>query len=623
MDRRGFSKAGLGLLGTSLISPFRAARGQDPAGSAVPAHGISMYGDLKYPAGFTHFDYVNPDAPKGGSLVLSAIGTTFDTLNPFVLRGVPAAGVSLLYQTLVESSLDEPFAEYGLIVETIATPEDRSYVEYRLRADASWHDGRPITVEDVLFSFDILRSKGTPVFRVYYADVEQAEKVAEDKVRFIFKGPPNRELPLIMGQLPILPAHWWEGRDFEAPSLEPPLGSGPYRVGRVEPGRSITLERVEDWWARDLPVTRGRYNYGSIRYDYYRDANIAFEAFKAGAFDWHIESSAQRWATGYDIPAVSEGLLIKEEIERDRGGVIQGFWFNQRRDQFRNPKVREAIGYAFDFEWSNQTLFYDQYIRCDSYFSGSADFAATGLPGEDELELLEPYRDQLPPALFEQPFTLPVTDGSGNNRPQLRKALELFKEAGWEVQERRLVEVATGAPMAFEILLDNPLFERIAGPFVKNLERLGIDARIRTIDSAQYQNRVTSFDYDIIVEIFGQSLSPGNEQREYWGSEAAAQPGSRNYAGIADPVVDAMIDKVIYAESRAQLETACRAMDRVLLWGYHLVPHWYSGHDRLARWDKFGRPAEFPRYNIDLYAWWIEDQRATRVEQAKTSLNAD
>jgi microcin C transport system substrate-binding protein len=619
MDRRGFSKAGLGLLGTSLIVPFRSPWAQE----AEPAHGISMYGDLRYPAGFDHFDYVNPQAPKGGSLVLSAIGTTFDTLNPFVLRGVPAAGVSLVYQTLVENSMDEPFSEYGLLAKTIATPEDRSFVEYELREDARWHDGKPVTADDVVFSFDILRTKGTPVFRVYYADVDRAEKVGDRKVRFLFKGGFNRELPLIMGQLPILPAHWWEGRDFEAPTLEPPLGSGPYRVARVEAGRSVTLERVQDWWAEQVPAVVGRYNYGSIRYDYYRDFNIAFEAFKAGAFDWHIESSAQRWATGYDIPAVREGLLIKEEIEQDSGGVIQGFWFNQRRDKFKDPRVRQAIGYAFDFEWSNRTLFFDQYTRCDSYFSGSKVFAATGLPTGEELALLEPYRDQLPPELFTEPFTLPVTDGSGNNRAQLRTALELFKAAGWEVKDRRMVETATGQPMQFEILLDNPQFERIAGPFVKNLERLGIDASIRTVDSAQYQNRITSFDFDVITEIYGQSLSPGNEQREYWGSAAASQPGSRNYAGISDPVVDAMIEKVIRADSREELEVACRAMDRVLLWGYHLVPHWYSGYVRLARWDKFGRPAEMPRFNVDLYAWWIEEQRAAKVEQVQSSLKSD
>jgi microcin C transport system substrate-binding protein len=619
MDRRGFSKAGLGFLGASLVPPFRFARAADP----VPSHGISMYGDLRYPADFTHFSYVNPDAPKGGNLVLSAVGTTFDTLNPFVLRGVPAAGVGLVYQTLAENSQDEPFAEYGLIAETIATPDDRSFVEYRLREDARWHDGRPVTVDDVVFSFDILRTKGAPLYRVYYADVERAEKVDERHVRFLFKGSFNRELPLIMGQLPVLPAHWWQERDFEAPSLEPPLGSGPYRVDRVESGRSVSYALVEDWWAKDIPVMKGRYNYGRIRYDYYRDANIAFEAFKAGAFDWQVESSAQRWVTGYDIPAVRQGLLIKEEIERESGGVMQGFWLNQRRDQFKDRRVREALGYAFDFEWSNRTLFYDQYTRCNSYFSGSSVFAATGLPEGAELALLEPYRDQLPPELFTQAFTLPVTDGSGNNRPQLRRALELLKEAGWEVRDRRMVEVATGKPMRFEILLDSPLFERIAGPFVKNLERLGIAATVRTVDSAQYQNRVTAFDYDVIAQIIGQSLSPGNEQREYWGSQAATQQGSRNYAGIADPVVDAMIEKVIYADSREALETACRAMDRVLLWGYHLIPHWYGPFDRLARWDKFGRPEQMPRYSIDLFSWWIENQRATQVEQAKSELPAD
>ena len=618
MNRRAFSRAGLGLAG-ALFLPRRFAFADD----AVPAHGISMYGELQYSKGFGHFNYVDPEAPKAGTIVLSAVGTTFDTLNPFVLRGVPAAGAALVYDTLTERSLDEPFAEYGSLAETITTPEDRSYVEYQLRDTAKWHDGQPVTVEDVIFSFDILRSKGTPLYRVYWADVDHVEKIADRKVRFVFKGSFNRELPLIVGELPVLPAHWWKDRDFEAPTLEPPLGSGPYKLARVEPGRSVAWERVADWWATDIPVMRGRYNFGQIRYDYYRDSNVAFEAFKAGAFDWQIEQSAQRWATGYDIPAVEKGLLVKEKIERDSGGVMQGFWFNQRREIFKDPLVRQAIGYAFDFEWSNKTLFFDQYTRCDSYFSGSKTLASSGLPKADELALLEPFRDQLPADLFDQPFRLPVTDGSGNIRPQLKKALELLKSAGWEVRDRKMVEVASGKPLAFELLLDGPLFERIAGPFVSNLQRLGIAATIRTVDSAQYQNRVSSFDFDMIAEIIGQSLSPGNEQREYWGSEAANSPGSRNYAGIDDPVVDAMIDRVIHAGTRDELETACRAMDRVLLWGHHLVPHWYASYSRIAYWNKFGRPEQMPFYGIDIYSWWIEEQRAAQTEQAKSTLTSD
>ena len=619
IHRRGFMKVGLGMAGWSLLVPHQYAA----ANEAAPAHGISMYGDLLYTKGFNHFNYVNPNAPKGGVMVLSAVGTTFDTLNPFVLRGVPAAGAALAYDTLAERSLDEPFAEYGLVAETIAAPENRSHVDYKLRDAARWHDGEPISADDVIFSFNILRSKGAPLYRVYWADVDHVEKIADRQVRFVFKGAGNRELPLIVGELPILPAHWWKDRDFEAPTLEPPLGSGPYRVSAVEPGRSISWQRVDDWWAADIPVMKGRYNFDSIRYDYYRDNNVAFEAFKAGAFDWQIEQSAQRWATGYDIPAVKKGLLIKEKIERDRGGVMQGFWFNQRRDVFKDPRVRQAIGYAFDFQWSNKTLFFDQYTRCDSYFSGSKALASSGLPKDDELALLDPFREQLPSELFQQPFELPVTDGSGNIRPQLRKALDLLKSAGWEVKDRRMTEVASGRPMAFELLFDGPLFERVAGPFVENLKRLGIAASIRTVDSAQYQNRVSSFDYDVIAEIVGQSLSPGNEQRDYWSSEAATQPGSRNYAGISDPVVDAMIDHIIYADSRARLETACRALDRVLLWGQHLVPHWYASYDRIARWNKFGRPEQMPFYGIDLYSWWIESDKAQQTEQAKSSLTVD
>lgn len=617
IDRRGVTKGGLALLGASILSP-RPSWAQ--AAEAVPAHALAMYDDVKYPADFTHFDYVNPDAPRGGSIVLPAVGTSFDTLNPFVLRGTPAAGVTMIYETLTEPSLDEPFTQYGLLAETIATPKDRSFVEYRLREAARWHDGRPVTVDDVIFSFQILTTQGTPFFRAYYANVAKVEATGERTVRFTFDGASNRELPLIVGQLSILPKHWWEGRDFQAPSLDLPLGSGPYQVARAEPGRSIAYDRVEDWWAADVPAMRGRYNFDAIRYDYYRDLNVAFEAFKAGAYDWHIESSAMKWATGYTGPAVERGLIVKEEVVRDRGGSMQGYWFNLRRDQFKDPRVRQAIGYAFDFEWSNKTLFYGQYTRSDSYFAGSTTLASHGLPEGAELALLEPFRDQLPKEVFEQEFKLPVTDGSGNNRDQLRQAIALFKAAGWEVRDRKLTELATGKPMRFEILLDSPLFERITSPFVKNLERLGIEATIRTIDAAQYENRTKQFDFDMVVEIVGQSLSPGNEQREFWGSKAAGEPGSRNLPGIASPVVDAMIDKVIRAQTRDELETACRALDRVLLWGFYVVPHWYGKSDRLARWDKFGRPPAFPKYGIDQFAWWIDPAKAAQLEQARAAL---
>jgi microcin C transport system substrate-binding protein len=585
---------------------------------AVPAvHGIAMHGDVRYPPDFTHFTYADPAAPKGGRLALAAIGT-FDSLNPYILRGNPAAGLGLVSDSLTTQSQDEAFTEYGLLAETMEMPEDRSWVAFTLRPEARWHDGRPVTVEDVIFSLDILRSKGRPFYRAYYANVVAARAEGERRVRFEFDGDINRELPLIIGQLPILPKHYWEERRFEDSTLEPPLASGPYRVKSFEPGRRIVYERVADYWGADVPVNLGRYNYDEVSYEYYRDPNIALEALKAGNFDFRIENSSRFWATGYTGRAVENGLIVREELPQEGGGGMQAFAFNIRRPIFQDRRVREALGYAFDFEWTNKTLFYGLYSRTRSYFENT-ELNAEGLPSAAELALLDPYRDRLPPEVFGPAWEPPATDGSGNNRENLRKAVALLTEAGWEIRQGRLVNVASGEPMQFEIMLDQGgLFERITGPFVETLKRLGVTATMRLVDDAQYQRRLDEFDFDMVTAVWGQSLSPGNEQRDFWGSAAARSSGSRNLVGIEDPIVDALIEKIVRAPDREALIAACRALDRVLMAGFYVIPQWYSGVTRIAYWDKLGRPATLPRYGLDLFAWWVDPARqAALIERAR------
>jgi microcin C transport system substrate-binding protein len=591
------------------------------AATTGPQHAIAMYGDVKYPADFTHFDYVNPNAPKGGTLALSASGT-FDSLNPFILKGTPAAGLTFMFETLMTPSLDEPFTYYGLVAESVETPEDRSWVKFTLDPDARWHDGQPITPEDVIFSFETLTEKGHPQYHSYYANVVKAEKTGEREVTFTFEDGVNRELPLIMGQLPVLPKHYYDEVAFDRTSLEPPLGSGPYKIASFEPGRSIVYERVPDYWGADLPVNRGRYNFDRIRYEYYRDRDVAFEAFKAGDFDLWSENSSKRWATGYEGSAFERDLIVKEKLPIQPVARMQGYVFNLRKDKFKDPRVREALGYAFDFEWLNKNLMYDAYERIESYFHGEPDLASSGLPSEAELALLEPYRDQLPEEVFTKEYHPPTTDGSGNNRDNLRKALQLLGEAGWAVEDGRMVNQETGQPMEFEILLADPSGERLAAPWVNNLKRLGIDARIRIVDTAQYQNRLDSFDFEVTTEVWGQSDSPGNEQRDMWGSAVADLPGSRNTAGIKDPVVDALIDEVIAAETREELETAVSALDRVLLWGHYVVPHFLDDGYRVAYRNKFGRPEVLAEEGPDFMTWWVDPSKPAAREPAPSGAQA-
>ncbi|GGI96368.1 extracellular solute-binding protein [Halopseudomonas pertucinogena] len=577
------------------------------ATSAAPgSHALTLYGEPpKYPADFQHFDYVNPDAPKGGTLRLSAFGS-FDSLNGFISRGTAADQLGLIYDTLTAHALDEPFTEYGLIAERIEQAEDNTWVRFHLRPEARFHDGHPVTAADVVFTFNTLIEQGAPFYKAYYGDVKEVVADDERSVTFHFLHGRNRELPLVLGQLPVLPEHYWEGRDFNRNGLEPPLGSGPYRIGQVRAGRSMTFERVADYWAADLPVRRGFYNFDRITVDYYRDLGVALEAFKAGQFDFNEEYSAKNWSTGYDSPALTAGRIIKEEIPNLNTRGMQGFVFNLRKPYFQDVRVRQAISLLFDFEWANSRLFHGAYERSSSFF-GNSELGAEGLPGEDELALLEPLREQLSPAVFGPAYVPPQTDGSGNIRDQRRQAYALLQEAGWRIENDQLVN-AEGQPLSFEFLLIQADFERVLLPFKRNLASLGIDMQLRRVDTSQYVNRLRSRDFDMVVTSFAQSNSPGNEQREYWHSSSADNPGSRNLMGLQDPAVDQLVEGLIQADSRAELISHTRALDRVLRAGHYLVPNYHTSVYRVAYWDKFAHPEQAPKYDLGLYTWWATDQ---------------
>ena len=582
------------------------------------SHGLSLHGGLKYGPDFTHFDYVNPDAPKGGTVRQSAIGT-FDSLNPFILRGQSAAGIGMIYESLMTPSLDEPDADYGQIAESVEVADDISWVVFNLRPEARWHDGSPITADDVVYSFDILKTKGHPFYRAYYAAVDRAEKLGPHKVKFVFRVGLNRELPKILGQLTVLPKAYYETHEFDKTTLEPPLGSGPYRIVELEPSRSITYERIPDYWGQDLPVNRGTNNFDVIRIDYYRDRTVALEAFKAHEYDFRLENTAKVWATGYDFPAARQGFVIAEEIPHENPTGMQGFVFNTRRAIFQDRRLRRALAYAFDFEWTNANLFNGAYTRTKSYFSNS-ELAAQGLPSAEELALLEPLRGQIPDEVFTDIYQPPKTDGSGNVRANLRIAKKLLEETGWVIENGKLVHQGSGEPLEIEFLLVSPAFERIVGPLTQNLKRLGVASRIRTVDTAQYQNRLDQFDFDIVVATFGQSLSPGNEQLDFWGSSKADIEGSRNLIGVVDPAVDALIETIIAAPNRAALVTATRALDRVLLWGHYVIPHWHIRTFRVAYWNRFGQPKVRPRYGLGFNTWWIDPDKDAALQRGEAAL---
>jgi microcin C transport system substrate-binding protein len=588
----------------ALCSPLLIA----PASQAdSPVHTVSalaLLGEPKYGPDFKHFDWVNPDAPRGGEIHLATVGS-FDTFNPFSFKGVAASGIGALFETLMVPNPDEPDTEYGLIAQSVEIPEDRSWVAFNIRPEARWQDGEPITADDVVFTFNTLREKGDPQYALYYADVTKVETLSPLKVKFTFKNGSNRELAQILGQLPVLPKHYWVGKTFEDTTLVPPLGSGPYKVDSFESPRYVIYRRDPNYWGWKLPVKMGRDNYDVMRIDYYKDPNVAHIAFLAGAFDYTVESSAKVWATGYETAAKKDGRLILTKIPDHSPAAMQCFVFNIRRDMFKDRRVRQALGYAFDFEWSNKTLFYGQYFRTKSFFDNS-ELAATGLPSADELKILEPLRGKIPDEVFTQEFKLPMTDGSGNNRANLREASALLDAAGWVIKDGKRVNKDTGKPLSFEILLDNPLFERISLPFAQSLKRLGVDMIVHTVDDTQYQQRVQTFDFDMIVYGFGESLSPGNEQRYYWGSTSADTPASPNVIGIKDPAIDSLIDQIIATPDRAQLIARTRALDRVLLWNYFVIPHFHLSAFRIAYWNRFGMPARPPLYASGLDAWWVD-----------------
>ncbi|PYY88729.1 ABC transporter substrate-binding protein [Pseudomonas sp. TKO26] len=581
---------------------------------AAPQHALTLYNEApKYPASFQHFDFVDPQAPKGGTFRMAGFGS-FDSLNPFISKGVPEQNIGLIYDTLMTQSLDEPFTEYGLVAGKIEKAPDNSWVRFYLRPEARFNDGQPIRAEDVVFSFQTLMSAGSPLYRGYYADVDQV--IAEDPLRvlFKFKHNNNRELPLILGQLTVLPKHWWESRDFAKSNLEVPLGSGPYRVSAVKAGRSIRYERVKDYWGRDLPVNRGFYNFDVITSDYYRDNTVALEALKAGQFDYWLEISAKNWANAYNTPAVAQGRLIKEQIANGNPTGMQGFVFNTRRPMFQDVRVRHALSLLLDFEWSNKQLFNGAYTRTRSYFENS-EMAATGLPGPEELAILEPLRGKIPPQVFDQAFSPSVCDGSGMIRAQQRQAYQLLQEAGWRIVDDKMVD-PQGKPLVIEFLLAQTEFERVLLPFKRNLADLGIDLVIRRVDVSQYITRVRSRDFDMIVGSFPQSNSPGNEQREFWMSSSADKPGSRNYIGLKDPAIDSLVESLINADSRASLVAHARALDRVLQWGYYVIPNWHIKTWRVAYWNHIGHPKVAPKYDIGINTWWIKPDAKPAVEPA-------
>lgn len=574
----------------------------------TPVHALAMHGTPKYAADFKHFDYVNADAPKGGEFRQFTIGT-FDSLNPFIVKGIPAAGIGMIYMTLLESSADEAFAEYASLAQSVEVPDDRAWVIFNLYPDAKWHDGVAITADDVVWTFNTLIAEGSPFYKAYYGDVKTVEALSPTRVKFTFATTGNRELPLILGQINILPKHYWTagGRKFGETTLTPPPGSGPYKIGTVKPGEMIDYVRVTDWWAKDHPVNKGRYNFDKIVYEYYRDANVALEAFLGGRYDFRQENTAKLWATAYDSPAVKDGRIKKETITHELPQGSQGFIYNLRKPVFRDIAVRKALAYAFDFEWSNKQYAHDSYKRTRSYFSNS-DMAATALPDAAELKWLEPFRDQLPPDIFTTIYEPPKTDGSGNNRDNLRIAAKMLDDAGYILGKDGIrAHKTTGQRLEFEFIDNNPAFERWIMPFVQNLQKIGVKANYRSIDEAQYQNRMNNFDYDMTVMVIPQSSSPGNEQREFWGTDRADMPGSRNYIGIKDPVVDKLIVNIIMAKTRDDLVTATRALDRVLLQGYYMIPNWHMAAWRIAYWDKFGKPETIPEFGLPVAeTWWAK-----------------
>ncbi len=620
MNRRSLLKSTLvALAAQRLPLPLWTSRAE----AAGPAwrHGVSAFGELKYPSGFKQFDYVKANAPKGGAARQIAIGT-FDNFNTVVagIKGALALGVELNYDTLLVPALDEVSSDYGLLAESVSYPDNFSSASYRLRAEAKWHDGTPVTPDDVVFSFDAFK-KFSAQAAANFQHVVKAEKTGDREVSFVFDAPGSRGLPQIVGQLIILPKAWWEGtdkdgkkRDIGSTTLEPPLGSGPYRIKEFAPGRSIAYERVKDYWGSAVNVNIGRDNFEELRFEYFRDTTIALEAFKADSVDWRLENSAKNWATGYDFPAVTDKRVILEEFPINNVGVMQAFAFNIRREKFQDPRVRLAFNYAFDFEEMNKQIFFGQYKRIASYFQGT-DLAATGLPSGRELELLDTVRGQIPADVFTKPYSNPVSGTPAAVRDNLREAVRLLKESGYDMRDQQFVNRKSGEPFTVEFLGNNPVFERVFLFYKPSLERLGITVSVRTVDEAQYENRLRSWDFDIITFAWPETQLPGNELRDYFGSQAADQSGSDNMIGIKNPAVDAMIEHVIFAKKYEDLVAAAKALDRVLLWNNYVVPQWSYNKVRTARWDRFSHHDPLPKYGMSAFPnlWWWDADKAAKT----------
>jgi microcin C transport system substrate-binding protein len=614
---RPFRVALLGLL--ALAAPAFA----DPAQNGPWLHATSLIGQPKYPEGFKHYDYVNPDAPKGGLARLSNMGG-FDTFNPILPKGEAADGLGLVFESLMDRSLDEASAEYGLLADAVAFPPDYSSVTFRMNPKAKWQDGTPVTAEDVVWSFNKLMALN-PSQANYYHNVKKAEITAPGQVTFSFDSTGNRELPNIMGQLTVLPQHWWEGkdangkpRDISGSTLEPPLGSGPYKIKSFSPGLSISYARDPNYWAQNEPAGVGENNFDEIRYEYFRDLDVTFEAFKGDQFDWWSENRAKRWATSYDFPAVADKRVIKELFPQPMAntGSMVGFVPNLRLPKFQDARVRHALNFAFDFESLNRTLFYGQYERINSYFYGIP-LASSGLPTGKELDILNAVKDKIPPEVFTTPYANPVGGDAGKLRANLKQALDLLTAAGYTLNGNQLVD-KTGQQLSFEILLNGPTIEPVATAFQTNLKSIGINATIRTVDSAQYVNRLRSRDFDMIYSGWGETLSPGNEQRDFWTSGAAKDPNTSNYGGISDPGVDALVDQVVFAKDRDTLVAATKALDRVLLANYFVVPSYSLRNERIARWDRFGRPDHLPDYSVGFpTVWWYDKDKAAKTGVAQ------
>jgi microcin C transport system substrate-binding protein len=589
---------------------------QAGAAAAQPLTVLTMDGEPRFAWNGRHFPHADPDAPKGGTLRLSARGN-FDSMHAFIARGLPAAGIGLTVETLGTGAPDNTLFEYyGLIAQSFEVAPDFSHVTFNINPAARFHDGRPVTAHDVAVTFRLLMEHGAPRYKQYYAAVDRAEELSPLSVRFYLKEKNNKELPVILAQLPVLPAHYWQNHDFSQPSLVPAVGSGPYRVKDFAMGSYVEYELVDDYWARDLPVNKGRYNFGTIRYEYYRDETVAREAFKAGEFDLYPEGTAKAWVSAYTGPAVAAGHIRREELTTNRPMGMYGFFFNTRKDLFQDRRVRQALALLFDFEWTNKAIFHGSYTRSTSFFANS-ELASSGKPSQAELDVLRPFAGQLPPEVLTSAWDVPRTAGDGNIRPQMRQALALLQQAGWTLQDGRLRDAA-GRPFEFTLLLQSAGSTRVVLPYRRNLERLGIIMNVAMSDPTQYVNRVRSFDYDMIMGRVPQSASPGNEQRSYWTSASAGTPGSRNYAGVRSAVVDALVERLIASPDRDSLVVNCRALDRVLLWGAYVIPGWYSSSVRIAYWDKFGRSETPPATGFDVHSWWVDKEAEKALRNAGT-----